>query len=149
MRKCGATSISVTKRYQRHTLYMKSHTRLPAPIFSLNIIPRENRQRFLQSYSPIPREEPHSVYCVLTKLKESLLCSFNEVLYENTAVKLSSTLLSHISKVGSVSYQQRYNQVWSLVMFLLRHWGNVLHVLRKTWSDNTHCVSFVLEFVRT
>jgi len=38
-------------------------------------------------------------------LKEGLLCSLNEALYENTVVKLSSTLFSHISKVGSVSYQ--------------------------------------------
>jgi len=90
---------------------MKPYTRLPAPVFSLHIIPHENRQRFLQRYSPIPREETHSVYCVQTKLKESLLCSFNEVPYEATVVKLSSTLLSHVSKVGSVSYQQRYNQV--------------------------------------
>jgi len=49
-------------RYQRQPLYMKSYTFLPARIFSLHIIPRENQQRFLQRYSPVPREE---IQCVL------------------------------------------------------------------------------------
>jgi hypothetical protein len=103
---------------------------------------------FISSHAKIGRDfykdillshaKKYSVYSFQAKLKERLRCSLNEALCENTFVKLSSTLFSHISEVGSVSYQQRYNQMWSLVTFVLGRGVNVLFVMRKTWSDSRH-----------
>ena len=116
MRSCGATSVSVAcDNNARHFIWSPTHSFL---LLSSGFIPSHAKiGRDFYKGILLSHAKKHSVYCVQAKLMESFLCSLNEVLYEITAVKLSSTLFSHVSKVGSVSYQQRYNQMWSLVAF--------------------------------